>query len=336
MAIWPGLAGGQAPSSLSPHEAAPPMTSQHAEGSAVAWPRQAGTWVRHDEPRRITEATIFDYMDGAGELYLAYRFGHLDVSVYSAPERSLGEIRVELYWMRSADDAFGLLSVDWGGEPIDLTGRGAARENAVPAVPPHDALYGGGLLRFRSGSLYGRVMASRESPASREQVLAIARAIVDGRPANGRPPGILSRVPGQLGDQFVLRPDRTCFFRSHYVLNAMHYLAPDDVLGLGPDVDAVIGEYRSAKQGSSPVRLIGIAYRTPDAAAAGLAAFLKSLPAGSRAEAPGRIAPSAARGESGWFGWAARDRSLAIVIGAPGEDEAKAMAGAALSDLGRH
>ena len=128
------------------------------------------------------------------------------------------------------------------------------RQDAVPAVPPHHALYGGGLLRFWSGHLYGRVMASRESPASREQVLAIARSIVKGRPANGRPPESSRRCRVRLGERFVLRPDRTCFFRSHYVLNSVHYVAPDDILGLNPAVDAVIGEYR-APQGGGPVRL---------------------------------------------------------------------------------
>lgn len=335
LAAWPAPAGAQALRSQSPLASPPPMTSQAADDSMVSLPTRAGAWVRHDEPRRITEETIFDYMDGAGELYLAYRFSHLDVTVYTAPEKTLGEIRVELYWMRSPDDAFGLLSVDWGGEPVDLTAHGAARDAAVPTVPPHDALYGGGLLRFQSGRLYGRVMASRESPASRDQVLAIARSIVKGRSANGPPPGILRKVPERLGDGFTLRPDRTCFFRSHYVLNSIHYLAPDDVLGLGPEVDAVIGEYRAAPPGTGPIRLIAIAYATPDAAEAGMAAFLRSLPPGDGAAAAGRAVPSAVRGEGGWFGWAARDRYLTIVIGTSVEAEAKAMAVAALTSINR-
>ena len=332
LAVCPHSADGLSLSPQSPSAAAPLMTSQPGTDSSVTLPTQAGAWVRPDQGRRITDETIFDYMDGAGELYLAYRFDHLDVYLYPAPTPSLGEIRVELYWMRSTDDAFGLLSVDWGGDAIDLQERGVIRQDAVPAVPPHHALYGGGLLRFWSGHLYGRVMASRESPESREQVLAIARSIVKGRPANGRPPAILSTLPGRLGERFVLRPDRTCFFRSHYVLNSVHYVAPDDILGLNPAVDAVIGEYR-APQGGGPVRLIAIAYQTPDAAAAGLAAFLKSYLPGGGTQAAGRPVPSAARGEGGWFGWAAQDRHLAIVLGAPGEEEAKAMAGAALAAL---
>ncbi len=305
----------------------------HADTS-VNLPKQAGPWVRPDAPRRINEDTIFDYMDGAGELYLAYRFGHLDVYRYSAPEKRLGTIKVELYWMTSPDDAFGLLSTDWGGEAVDL--RGQAEDRALyPAVPSHDALYGGGLLRFWSGDLYGRVMASRESPESRAQVLAIARSIVEERPANGRPPEILSRIPVRLGERLVLRPDRTCFFRSHYVLNAAYYLAPEDVLGLGPAVDASVSEYRPAGTGGTPVRLIQVVYPSTAAAAEALRTFLKRylpVPAGQIAERP---ASAAAKAEAGWVGWAAADRSVAIVLDAPGESEAKELASAALAAIVR-
>ena len=60
-------------------------------------PKQAGAWSRPETPRRITAQTIFDYMDGAGELYVGYRFGHLDVYEYTAADQSLGTILVELY-----------------------------------------------------------------------------------------------------------------------------------------------------------------------------------------------------------------------------------------------
>jgi hypothetical protein len=176
-------------------------------------------------------------------------------------------------------------------------------------------------------------MASRESPESRAQVLAIGRAIVSGRPVNGRPPAILSRMPIRLGERFVLRPDRSCFFRSHYVLNSAYYIAPDDMLGLGPAVDASISEYRPAGTGGPAVRLVQVVYPSADAAASGLRTFLKlylPLPAGQRAERP---ASAAAKAEGGWVGWAAADRSLAIVFDASGEVEAKELARAALAAL---
>jgi len=301
-------------------------------GAIVSLPTQAGPWVRPDAPRRIDDETIFDYMDGAGELYLAYRFEHLDVYEYTAPEKRLGTIKVELYWMGSPDDAFGLLSNDWGGETIDLRGQGEGR-HPHPAVPSHDALYGGGLLRFWSHNLYGRVMASRESPESRAQVLAIARSIVKERPANGQPPEILSKVPARLGERLVLRPDRTCFFRSHYVLNSVYYLAPNDVLGLGPAIDAGISEYRPAGTGGPPVRLIQAVYPSPAAAAAALRTFLKLYVPGPAGQGAAKPASAAANAEGKWVGWAAADRLLAIVLDAPGERDAKELASAALAAL---
>ena len=46
---------------------------------SINLPKTAGAWTRPDAPRRIDETSIFSYMDGGGELYLGYRFDHLDV-----------------------------------------------------------------------------------------------------------------------------------------------------------------------------------------------------------------------------------------------------------------
>lgn len=332
LATCPHPAEGLPAVQSSPQNAAGSVTGGVGADTIVNLPGQAGPWVRPDSRRRITEETIFDYMDGAGELYLAYRFEHLDVYEYTAPEKRLGTIKVELYWMETPDDAFGLLSSDWGGEAVNLRGLGENRD-LHPAVPSHDALYGGGLLRFRSQRLYGRVMASRESPESRAQVLAIARSIVKERPSNGQPPEILSKVPVRLGESLVLRPDRTCFFRSHYVLNSVYYLAPNDVLGLGPAVDASISEYRPAGSGGAPVHLIQAVYPSTDAATAALRTFLKLYVPGPAGRVAAKPASAAANAEGKWVGWAASDRWLAIVIDATGERDAKELASAALAAL---
>ena len=99
-------------------------------------PKTVGLWTRSDSPKVVTAENIFDYMNGAGELYLGYRFDRLDVYEYKADSQK--EILVELYFMKTSDDAFGLLSLDWGGDVVE-----------------HDldwtrALYGEGLLRLWS------------------------------------------------------------------------------------------------------------------------------------------------------------------------------------------
>ncbi len=75
-------------------------------------PKAVGGWTRPEAPRLINSQNIFKYMNGAGELYLGYRFHHLEVFAYSSDGQD--NILVELYFMETSDDAFGLLSLDWG------------------------------------------------------------------------------------------------------------------------------------------------------------------------------------------------------------------------------
>jgi hypothetical protein len=139
-------------------------------------PRTFGPWTRPDGSRRIEAGSIFDYMDGAGELYLAYGFDHLDVFEYGSADQ--GTVLVELYWMRTSDDAFGLLSGDWGGEPVVLEGEAVTSTTSPSPVPPHRALYGAGLLRLWSDTLYARV--GRSFPGRVPPRNARARRLHDG------------------------------------------------------------------------------------------------------------------------------------------------------------
>ncbi|MGD9241353.1 MAG: hypothetical protein PVG69_15080, partial [Desulfobacterales bacterium] len=157
----------------------------------VNLPKTIGVWTRPDSTRIIDSSNIFDYMNGAGELYLAYRFDHLEVYEYTADQQD--DILVEVYVMNTSNDAFGLLSLDWEGESVTFSSFPALQTNST-IVPPTRALYGGGLLRMCADTIYARVMAYRETPESREAVLALGQAIA----ANRNPPaepGLLKVLP---------------------------------------------------------------------------------------------------------------------------------------------
>jgi len=108
-----------------------------------ALPKTIELWTRQDLPRLVNAENIFDYMDGAGELYLGYRFDHLEAYEYEA--KSQENILVELYFMETSDDAFGLLSLDWGGEPVALNPFQEEKAASISSSWPR-ALYGEGLL----------------------------------------------------------------------------------------------------------------------------------------------------------------------------------------------
>jgi len=285
-----------------------------AGGSAVNVPKAVGPWTRPDEPKVVTAETIFDYMDGAGELYVGYRFDRLDVFEYKAADASLGTILVELYSMKDPDDAFGLLSTDWGGEVPAFDGGIVPR---AAGIPRQRALYGAGLLRVWNGRLYARILAARETPRAREAVLTIGGEIGSSRVADAPalPPALLLGLRGDPGDGTTIRPDRTCFFRSHLVLNSAYYLASEDILGLGLDVEAVTTEFGPATPGGPPTRVILIRYPDTSRARGAVKTFTQAyLP--ERATTPRPAASGSAHVENGWVAWMQEGRDLAIALDA--------------------
>ena len=66
---------------------------------SLSLPKTISLWSRADAPQVVTNKTIFNYMDGAGELYLGYKFDHLDVFEYQAG--SLDNILIEIFAMFS-------------------------------------------------------------------------------------------------------------------------------------------------------------------------------------------------------------------------------------------
>jgi len=245
------------------------LTSLVLAGAAVSLaPRAVGTWSRSAEPRVVMPADVFDYMDGAGELYLAYRLSRLEVYEYTSAKEA--PILLELYWLLSPDDGYGLLSGDWDGEAVKL-------DDAWPSQPPR-ALYGAGLLRAWSDDLYLRILASEETPAAKAAILELGRAVAAGR-AVGRPPGIVTALPGTIaGDHgdYRLRPDRVTFLRSPLVLNSTYFIATENLLDLGPAAEAVVATYeRPGGSTPEPVRLraLVVRYPTEDAARAALVHF---------------------------------------------------------------
>ncbi len=281
-------------------------------------PETVGAWKAAAAPRKIDAGNIFDYMNGAGELYLAYHFDHMLAWEYR--DGSDNDLLVELYRMQGSDDAFGLLSLDWGGEAVAWP-HGAKIIPSSAAVPPARALYGEGLLRLWSDDLYARVMAVRETPAAREAILVLAQAIVAGR-SDPPPPALLRLLPTVLNPQWKLKIDRSAFIRSHLVLNSLYYLSHDNILGLDSSCEAVFTSYE--KEGRR-LHLLVIQYADDRSAEQGLAGFLAGyIPEGAKG---GPATPPAELGfflvEDGWLGFHKAGRRLAVVFQCPDLDAAR-------------
>ena len=288
-------------------------------------PRSVGAWTQSGGPKFVGPQDIFNYMDGAGEFYLGYRFKRLEVQRYGSADQ--GEILVELYWMESSDDAYGLLSGDWGGEAVDLPPPTPGSSSLATTDGPR-ALYGAGLLRLWSGNLFARIMADHETNASKRAVQALGEAIARGRSTPLRPELILA-LPARVGSQFSLRPDRVTFLRSHLVLNSVYFLSSENLLDLGPDCEVATTNYGqgSAKAigNAKPARLMLARYANEAAAAKALHHFrqiyLPDKLKGPKASLIGDNGVVAI--EDGWMGFARSGRGLALVFESPDEASAR-------------
>jgi hypothetical protein len=254
-------------------------------------------------------------MNGAGEIYLAYGFDRLEVYEYTSDQQD--NILVELYFMNTSSDAFGLLSMDWGGESITLKSQDPIQSD--PRVsPPVRALYGGGLLRIWADTIYARVMAYRETVESKQTVLTLGRTIGASRKMP-QEPALLKILPGAVEPDWKLRRDRIMFFRSHLVLNSVYYLSHQNILQLDTTTEAVTVPYEktSATEVTKRIQALVVRYASADRAREALlsfhSAYLHDL---ARAFNPG---VSHGGGEffnieDGWLGYRRDGRCVAIVF----------------------
>ena len=288
-------------------------------------PRTVGAWTQSGGPKFVGPEDIFNYMDGGGELYLGYGFKRLEVQRYSSADQ--GEILVEFYWMETSDDAYGLHSLDWGGESIVLPSSTSASSSPTTPDGPR-ALYGAGLLRLWSGNLFARIMADRETNASKSAVQALGQAIAAGRSTPPRPQ-LIQALPASVGSRFFLRQDRVSFLRSHLVLNSVYFLSSDNLLDLTPECELATTTYNQgagkAAGNSKPARLMLVRYANEEVAARALQHFQQTyLPdklKGPKVSLIGNNGVVAI--EDGWLGFARSGRSLVLVFESPDEASAR-------------
>ncbi|UCF01304.1 MAG: hypothetical protein JSV14_13125 [Deltaproteobacteria bacterium] len=286
-------------------------------------PKTIGVWTRPDSPRIINSRNIFEYMNGAGELYLAYRFNHLEVYEYKADDAK--SILVELYYMETSDDAFGLLSLDWGGEHVSFSDSPANTSNQSLTSSAR-ALYGAGLLRIWSNNLYCRVMAFRETPASKQAVLSLGKTIAANRKS---PPGpeLLKILPLDIGMGWKLRNDRIGYFRSHLVLNSLYYLSHQNILNLDLSTEAIAAPYDSIDgKDRKRVQFLFVRYEDSGQAQQALDNFHKAyLPEHEKDFALGSVTKSQSffKIEDGWLGYKVYGPCIALVFECPDENSAR-------------
>ena len=263
-------------------------------------PESISDWVREDPTTTYDRETIFDYINGAGEVYRSYAFSQVVVARYQRP--GIDAFTVELFDMGNAEDAYGVFS--YAREQEEL-GIGAGFERR------------GSILCFWQDRYYVCVAAEERADDTGALLEEIARGVSQQLPAPGTPPPLVGVLPSE-----GLIPYSDRLFHLHQTLNYNYYLVRENVLNLSPDTDALMARYQPGS-----TYLLVINYPNEGAAADALSSFRSLiLPDAGSTETVER--------EEGKFTTSAQqDRFVVVVLDAASTEAAEGLRQAALDNL---
>ena len=272
----------------------------------VSLPSEAAGWKWDGKEMKYNSRTLFDYIDGAAELYLAYGFQNLTVRRYEKPDHP--PLTVELYEMASSEDAYGVFSYERQDETAGI-GQGSE--------------FGGGLLRFWKGNYFASIYGEGEGVEIESAILKAGREAANSIPATGPEPKWVGFIPGKnlgLVDKSVR------YLKSHVLLNQRFFVSHQNILNLSRQTEAVLAQYLQDKQ---KTHLLLIRYPGLKEAGEAYRSFMKAyLP-----DAGGKDRSKTEDGK--WTFARQRNECVLIVFGAPTAADAEALLKAAEGKLPR-
>jgi hypothetical protein len=216
----------------------------------ITLPVEVGGWKWDGKESTYNSRTVFDYINGAAELYLAYGFQGLKVRRFEKPGSP--PVNLEVYEMASPEDAYGVFSFEYQDDPAGI-GQGSE--------------FGGGLLRFWKGKYFSSVYAEGEGEGVEAAILGIGRAAARVIPATGSEPKLIELLPGK---ELGLVDKSIRYLRSHILLNQRFFISHQNLLNLSRKTEAVLAVYARGRQ---KTQLLLIRYAHADEAGAALKTF---------------------------------------------------------------
>lgn len=262
-------------------------------------PNEVQGWKAEAPDRVFDRKTIFDYLDGGAEVYLTYDFRRLFSRRFTKPGDEA--IIVDIFDMGSSNDAFGVFSFERDSQDVGIG---------------QDSEYAAGLLRFWKSRYFVAITAERDTPASKNAVMAVGEAVAAAVRGAGTRPEIVGMLPSK-----GLAATSVRYFHTHSALNYHYFLAHENILNLSERTEAVLARYLAA--GGKKSVLLLVRYPTASSAASAQRKF-------AGAYMPEARQSRFARMENGtWSGVAAEGRLLMAVFESPRANDARSL----LADL---
>jgi hypothetical protein len=218
-----------------------PLTNAFPDANVIAG------WTPDGKLDIYDNETIFNLVDGQADFFFVYGFEQVAVQRYQNAEEIVLDVQI---WQLSDDaSAYGLFSAGVAGEPVAVGNEGDG-----------DA---GRRLAFWQDRYVAQLFSRKDIPDADLQ--AFGQAISAALPSGGERPQLVDRLPAD-----GLVPRSGIFFHEEISIQNEVWLGGENILGLSPDTDGVLGRYEID---GATARLLLIAYPDAGAASAGLAAL---------------------------------------------------------------
>jgi len=251
-------------------------------------------WSAESKDRFFDEKTIFDYIDGAGEVYRAYNMRWCLSRRYIIPNGPA--MVLDIFDMGASEDAFGVFTHDRDGKVLDVG---------------QDALYRPGWLSFWKDRFFVSIFMEAETPDTEKAVNDLGMAVASHITGKGAKPRIVSQLPP---DGLQARSVR--YLHHPVVLNYHFYLSDENILDIGPRTGVVLATYRRGKDGAW---LLLVWYPDAEKGVLALKSFLKHY-------LPDADAKGVALLENGkWTAVSLKDKILSVVLEADSRQLAESL-----------
>ncbi|MCL7454845.1 MAG: hypothetical protein M8467_17550 [Anaerolineae bacterium] len=206
-------------------------------------------WTLVGEAQDYNSDNLFDLVNGQAEAYFAYGFERVATQRYEHGEGI--ELDVQVWQLAGPEDAYGLFTLSRGGTGVAIGDGG----DADP----------GRRIIFWKDRYYVQVFARRQVPGA--ELEGVARGVSGALPAapSGETPALVARLPAD-----GLAEGRTIFFHEEISIQDVLWLGGENLLGLGPETDGILGQYQA---GDDEALLLLVQYPDARDAAAALAAL---------------------------------------------------------------
>ena len=236
-------------------------------GLTLVLPDRAEGWTASAPPARYDPQSIFHYIDGHGEVYLAYGMVACTAQRYAGPPGE-GAIVVDVFELESAADAYGVFTHSRDGDPVPVG---------------QDASLAFGTLLYWKGREFVSVTAEQETERAKAAVVALGHAVDEAIGERGEVPPLVQRLPAE-----GLDARSVVWLRNAHILDAHARLGRENVLGVGSSAPAALGRYRRT---DGVAELVLVSYPDQASAARASAAFADRFLAPARPR----------RHQDGWY-----------------------------------